>query len=81
MIEYKIIIYADYSSEILERILRVIRHRKFEIYNFIMSRKFEENIDSVIIDIKIISKYPISLLYNQLIKLIYINKIKVKKLN
>lgn len=81
MIKYNLVINANYSSEILERILRVVRHRKFEIYKITMNRKVEENTNSVIIKLKIISKYPINLLYNQLKKIIYINNIDLKELD
>lgn len=81
MIKYKLVIDTDYSSEILERIFRIVRHRKFEIYKITMNRELEENVNNVIIKLKISSKYPINLLCNQLKKIIYINNIDIKKLD
>lgn len=76
MKESKLVIRARYRPEILERVLRVIRHRQFEIEKIYMYRK-ENNENNVSIKILVNSNRKISLLYNQLIKLIDIFDIEI----
>ncbi|MGQ0287255.1 acetolactate synthase 2 small subunit [Pasteurellaceae bacterium 22721_9_1] len=58
-------IVANHRPEVLERILRVVRHRGFTITN--LSMKLVE--DKVWCDLVVASKRDVSLLVNQLAKL------------
>lgn len=76
MKEYQLKILARYCPEILERILRVIRHRQFKLEKVNMRRKFKEK--KIIVTIIVNSDRKISLLYNQLMKLIDIYQVIIK---
>ena len=75
MIQYKLFIKARFCTEILERILRVVRHRGFQVYS--MNSYFKKHNNKIIhIEITIISNKSINLLIlqlNKLIDIIYID--------
>ncbi len=65
----KLLIIARFSPEVIERILRVIRYRKFLIYS--LNVKLNKNNENIMINLSVISNlYSIDLLRINLSKLI-----------
>ncbi len=71
MQHYQLEIVTQNRPETIERVLRVIRHRGFEIINLML--KSQEN--EIIFNLEIKSERVIDLLKNQLIKLIDVKKL------
>lgn len=65
MQQYQLTIKANQRPETLERILRVIRHRGFEVRSF--SAEISQGV--VYVQAQVQSERPRELLFNQLIKL------------
>ncbi len=76
MIKHQLIINAHFRTEIIERILRVVRHRGFRICRLYM----DEPIGSkrVILKLTVSSERPIQLLYTQLSKLVDVEEVNVQ---
>ncbi|QJC29493.1 acetolactate synthase 2 small subunit [Enterobacteriaceae endosymbiont of Plateumaris pusilla] len=75
MNQYKIHINTYISPEIIERILRIIRHRGFRIYSMKVNSIIE--IGNILIEIIVESTKPVDFLVKQLSKLIDVFDIKV----
>ncbi|QJC29934.1 acetolactate synthase 2 small subunit [Enterobacteriaceae endosymbiont of Plateumaris sericea] len=75
MNQYKIHIHTYISPEIMERILRIIRHRGFKVC-FMKANTIIE-IGNIIIEMIVESTKPIEFLVKQLYKLIDVFDIKV----
>ncbi|WP_301099515.1 acetolactate synthase 2 small subunit [Otariodibacter sp.] len=69
---YQLVIQANRRPETLERLLRVIRHRGFEVTE--LQSKTTENI--IDLDIKVTSTRDIALLTHQLVKLPDVMKVQ-----
>lgn len=78
MIQHRIFIHAKFSPEILERILRVVRHRGFRVYFIHMIPIVD--LYNIHIELNVISKRPINLLLSQLYKLLDVKNINVREL-
>lgn len=78
LVYYSLFIRARFCSEVVERILRVVRHRGFEIYSLNMLLYDESNSKQVILFVTVSSRKSIHLLYAQLNKLIDIRYIEVQ---
>ncbi|QJC29048.1 acetolactate synthase 2 small subunit [Enterobacteriaceae endosymbiont of Plateumaris rustica] len=75
MNQYKIYINTYISPEIIERILRIIRHRGFRICYMKVNSILK--IENIIFEIIVESKRPIDFLVKQLSKLIDVIDIKI----
>ncbi|MBS9783114.1 MAG: acetolactate synthase 2 small subunit [Pasteurella sp.] len=65
MQNYQLVITANKRPETLERLLRVIRHRGFEVLNL----NIENQLQAIHFDVTVQSERAIDLLKNQLVKL------------
>ncbi|MCT8525444.1 acetolactate synthase 2 small subunit [Glaesserella parasuis] len=65
MQQYQFVIKANKRPETLERLLRVIRHRGFEV----LSLNAENNGSEITLNITVQSERAVELLLNQLVKL------------
>lgn len=72
---YSLFIKTKFCPEIIERILRVVRHRGFKLYSLNTLFLNTQNHPQINICITVISTKPINLLSTQLNKLIDINDI------
>lgn len=73
--QHHLAIQARRRPEILERVLRVVRHRGFEIQAMNMARGDEG--DSVSIELTVASARPVALLSSQLSKLLDVAHVDV----
>lgn len=78
MVYYSLIMRARFCPEVVERVLRVIRHRGFELYSLNMLLSDELNSKQVTLFVTVFSGRSINLLYSQLSKLIDINYIAIR---
>ncbi|MCT8554147.1 acetolactate synthase 2 small subunit [Glaesserella parasuis] len=65
MQQYQFVIKANKRPETFERLLRVIRHRGFEV----LSLNAENNGSEITLNITVQSERAVELLFNQLVKL------------
>ncbi len=65
MQQYQFVIKANKRPETLERLLRVIRHRGFEV----LSLNAENNGSEITLSVTVQSERSVELLFNQLVKL------------
>ncbi len=65
MQQYQFVIKANKRPETLERLLRVIRHRGFEV----LSLNAENNGSEITLNVTVQSERAVELLFNQLVKL------------
>lgn len=77
MREYQLNIEARFRPEVLERILRVTRHRGFQVNAISMSQVLGGN--NVSIELTVNSQRPLNLLCSQLIKLADVFDIEIKQ--
>lgn len=78
MAYYSLIIRARFCSEVVERILRVVRHRGFELYSLNMLLCDELNNKQVRLFITVFSGRNLHLLYAQLNKLRDVHYIEIR---
>ncbi|URJ25062.1 acetolactate synthase 2 small subunit [Candidatus Blochmannia ocreatus (nom. nud.)] len=79
MIYHSLSIKARFCPEVLERILRVIRHRRFELHTLYMSSYMNtNNRKNIHLIITVSSKKKIYILSEQLKKLIDIYYLKIQ---
>ena len=76
--QHYLAIQARRRPEILERVLRVVRHRGFELCAMHMAQDGE--CDSVNIELTVASARPVSLLSSQLSKLLDVAQVEVRAL-
>ncbi|MDC9593175.1 acetolactate synthase 2 small subunit [Xenorhabdus sp. IM139775] len=76
MIQHQLAIEARSCPEILERILRVTRHRGFQICALNMDHTADS--DNVSIELTVTSQRPINLLFSQLMKLVDVAGVEIK---
>ncbi|MDX2320940.1 MAG: acetolactate synthase 2 small subunit [Moritella sp.] len=76
---HEMVIEANNTAEVLERILRVIRHRGFRISSL---HSVEMNdCNNIKITVTVSSQRPIDLLYKQLDKLFDVSQLDYQKIN
>ncbi|MCP1439089.1 acetolactate synthase II small subunit [Erwinia persicina] len=76
MMQHQLSIEARLRPEILERILRVVRHRGFQVCAMNMSSG--ENSDSINIAMTVASQRPVDLLSTQLSKLMDVATVHIQ---
>ncbi|KAA1187965.1 MULTISPECIES: acetolactate synthase 2 small subunit [Photorhabdus] len=75
MMQHQLAIQARFCPEILERILRVTRHRGFQICSMNMDQTMDG--DNVNIELIVASQRPVNLLFSQLTKLVDVAGVKI----
>ncbi|MCC8380320.1 MULTISPECIES: acetolactate synthase 2 small subunit [Xenorhabdus] len=76
MMQHQLAIQARFCPEILERILRVTRHRGFQICALNMDHSIDS--DSVCIELTVASQRPVNLLFAQLVKLVDVAGVEIQ---
>lgn len=75
---HSLFIKARFCPEVVERILRVARHRGFELFALNMLSHGTMSDKQVTLHLTVVGKRAIHLLYTQLCKLIDINYIEIR---
>jgi len=73
--KYLLIIQADNSPELLERLLRVCRHRGFTMQN--IHAETTENEKSLHVTLTVCSERPVSLLSKQIEKIFGVSQVSI----
>ncbi|KMJ45624.1 acetolactate synthase 2 small subunit [Xenorhabdus khoisanae] len=76
MMQHQLAIQAKFCPEILERILRVTRHRGFQVRALNMDHTTDS--DNVSIELTVTSQRPVNLLFSQLMKLVDVAGIEIQ---
>lgn len=75
MIEHQFFIQTRFRTEVLERLLRVVRHRGFQVCK--MNTNQIANGDNISIYLTVTSERPVNLLFSQLSKLADVNSVEI----
>ncbi|AFH94165.1 TPA: acetolactate synthase 2 small subunit [Providencia stuartii] len=77
MMQHQLAILARFRPEVLERILRVTRHRGFQISSMTMDHMPDG--DNVNIEMTVNSQRPLAQLYAQLTKLSDVSEVEIRE--
>lgn len=77
MMQHQLAILARFRPEVLERILRVTRHRGFQISS--MTMDYMPDGDNVNIEMTVNSQRPLAQLYAQLTKLSDVSEVEIRE--
>ncbi|EKT61653.1 acetolactate synthase 2 small subunit [Providencia sneebia] len=77
MMQHQLAILARFRPEVLERILRVTRHRGFQISSMTMDHMPDG--DNVNIEMTVNSQRPLTQLYAQLTKLSDVSEVEIRE--
>lgn len=78
MIQHQLALQARFRPETLERILRVVRHRGFQVCS--MNMATDNNPENINIELTVASPRSIELLFSQLSKLVDVACVEVQQL-
>ncbi len=77
MNQHQLSIEACHRSEIMERILRIVRHRGFQVHSMKMAAIVQTG--NISIEIMVASQRPVNLLSTQLTKLTDVSSIEIQQ--
>jgi len=77
MTQHQIAVQARFRPETLERVLRVVRHRGFEICA--MNMESASNSGNINIELTVASPRPVELLFSQLRKLVDVGHVEIQQ--
>lgn len=77
MMQYQLALQARFRPETLERVLRVVRHRGFQVCSINMASA--SNPENINIELTVASPRPIELLFSQLSKLVDVACVDVQQ--
>ena len=77
MMQHQLSIQARFRPEMLERVLRVVRHRGFQVCA--MNMVSPANADSINIELTVASPRPVALLSSQLSKQIDVSCVEIQQ--
>ena len=77
MIQHQLSIQARFRPEMLERVLRVVRHRGFQVCAMNMSPMI--NAENINIELTVASLRPVELLFSQLSKLVDVGRVEIQQ--
>ncbi|NIF34728.1 acetolactate synthase 2 small subunit [Enterobacter sp. Cy-643] len=77
MMQHQLAVQARFRPETLERVLRVVRHRGFQICA--MNMASAGNTDNINIELTIASLRPVELLFTQLSKLVDVACVEIQQ--
>lgn len=77
MMQHQLAVQARFRPETLERVLRVVRHRGFQICA--MNMVAEGNSDNINIELTVASLRPVELLFSQLSKLADVGRVDIQQ--
>lgn len=74
MRQHQLLIQARFRPEMLERVLRVVRHRGFRVDTMNMATGMDT--DNITLELTVVSQRPIDLLLSQLTKLVDVSSVE-----
>ena len=77
MMQHQLSIQARFRPEMLERVLRVVRHRGFQVCA--MNMVSAVNTDNINIELTVASLRPVELLFSQLSKLVDVACVEIQQ--
>ncbi|MNZ93626.1 Acetolactate synthase isozyme 2 small subunit [compost metagenome] len=77
MMQHQLSIQARFRPEMLERVLRVVRHRGFQVCA--MNMATAANTDKINIELTVASQRPVDLLSSQLSKLMDVSCVEIQQ--
>ncbi|VEC01827.1 Acetolactate synthase isozyme 2 small subunit [Cedecea lapagei] len=77
MMQHQLAVQARFRPETLERVLRVVRHRGFQICA--MNMATAGNTDNINIELTVASLRPVELLFTQLSKLVDVACVEIQQ--
>lgn len=77
MMQHQLAVQARFRPETLERVLRVVRHRGFQLCSMNMSAV--GNSDEINIELTVASLRPVELLFSQLSKLVDVGSVEIQQ--
>ena len=77
MMQHQVSIQARFRPEMLERVLRVVRHRGFQVCA--MNMAAGSNPDNINIELTVASLRPVELLFSQLSKLVDVGRVEIQQ--
>lgn len=77
MMQHQLAVQARFRPETLERVLRVVRHRGFQICA--MNMETGANAENINIDLTVASLRPVELLFSQLSKLVDVACVEIQQ--
>lgn len=77
MMQHQLAVQARFRPETLERVLRVVRHRGFQICS--MNMAAAGNTDNINIELTVASLRPVELLFTQLSKLVDVACVEIQQ--
>lgn len=77
MMQHQLAVQARFRPETLERVLRVVRHRGFQLCSMNMSAA--GNSDEINIELTVASLRPVELLFSQLSKLVDVGSVEIQQ--
>ena len=77
MMQHQLAVQARFRPETLERVLRVVRHRGFEICS--MNMATPGNAENINIELTVASLRPVELLFSQLSKLVDVAYVEIQQ--
>ncbi|RPH25219.1 acetolactate synthase 2 small subunit [Buttiauxella warmboldiae] len=77
MMQHQLAVTARFRPETLERVLRVVRHRGFQVCS--MNMATAGNSDDINIELTVASLRPVELLFSQLSKLVDVGRVEIQQ--
>ncbi|EKZ6362120.1 acetolactate synthase 2 small subunit [Klebsiella aerogenes] len=77
MMQHQVALQARFNPETLERVLRVVRHRGFQICS--MNMETASDAQNIIIELTVASQRPVELLFSQLRKLVDVACVEIQQ--
>ena len=75
MMQHQVAVQARFNPETLERVLRVVRHRGFQICS--MNMETATDAQNISIELTVASPRPVDLLFSQLLKLVDVGLVAI----
>ena len=77
MMQHQVAVQARFNPETLERVLRVVRHRGFQICA--MNMETATDAQNINIELTVASQRPVELLFSQLSKLVDVARVDIQQ--
>ena len=77
MMQHQVAVQARFNPETLERVLRVVRHRGFQICS--MNMETATDAQSINIELTVASPRSVELLFSQLSKLVDVARVEIQQ--
>ena len=77
MMQHQLAVQARFNPETLERVLRVVRHRGFQICA--MNMETAADARNINIELTVASPRPVELLFSQLTKLVDVARVEIQQ--